>query len=201
MNSKVSLVIKLVLLAAIVFLGYKLYSIIQEPIRFEKLKEKRYTAIKQRLEHIRDAQKVFRTETDAFASNFDQLIAFVDTGKETIIERKDSSFTYYDKTYLKDMVKDTVVTRVLGFQSVKASLFGEDFDSDQLRYIPGTEDEFVMDAKKINVNDMVTPVFEAYAADTVIFADVYGRYEQFIENHHKLAVGSLTEPSLSGNWR
>ena len=99
------------------------------------------------------------------------------------------------------MQKDTVITRVLGYQSVKKSLFGDDFDANTLRYIPGSQNEFFMDSKKINVNEIVTPVFEASAADTVIFEDVYNRFEQFIDKDHKVAVGSLTEPSLSGNWR
>ncbi|MGB0177565.1 MAG: hypothetical protein ACPF9D_10390, partial [Owenweeksia sp.] len=88
MDSKVSLILKIVLAIVIIYLGYLLYSIIQEPIQFEKLKEKRYNKVKERLENIRDAQKAFRAEYSSFADDFNTLIAFVDTGKQSIIERK-----------------------------------------------------------------------------------------------------------------
>ena len=100
MDSKVSLILKIVLAVVIIYLGYLLYSIIQEPIQFEKLKTKRYTLVQNRLEQIRDAQKAYRAEYSKFADDFNGLIAFVDTGKQSIIERKDSSFTYYNKTVI-----------------------------------------------------------------------------------------------------
>ncbi|HBF19662.1 MAG: hypothetical protein CMI36_05750 [Owenweeksia sp.] len=202
MDSKVSLILKIVLAVVIIYLGYLLYSIIQEPIQFEKLKTKRYTLVQNRLEQIRDAQKAYRAEYSKFADDFNGLIAFVDTGKQSIIERKDSSFTYYNKTYQQEMVKDTIVTKLLGYQPVKKNLFGEDFDASQLRYIPTTEGkEFEMSATKIKVNDVIVPVFEAKATNEQIFGDVWKKYDQFIDKEYALTVGSLTEPTLSGNWK
>ena len=202
MDSNVSLILKIVLAVVIVYLGYLLYSIIQEPIQFEELKEKRYAKVKERLENIRDAQKAYRAEYSQFASDFNTLIAFVDTGKQSIIERKDSSFTYYNETYQQEMVKDTIVTKILGYQPVKKSLFGTDFDASQLQYIPSTDSEkFDMDASKIKVNDIIVPVFEAKASNKQIFGDVLSKYDQFIDKNYSLTVGSLVEPKLSGNWR
>ncbi len=202
MDSKFSVILKIVLALVIIYLGYMLYSIIQEPIQFEKLKEKRYTQVQQRLEDIRDAQKAYRAEYNRFAKDFNTLIAFVDTGKQSIIERKDSSFTYYNKTYQQDMVKDTIVTKILGYQPVKASLYGEDYDASKLQYIPTTDGEkFEMSASKIKVNDIIVPVFEAKASNKQIFEDVLDKYDQFIDKDYALTVGSLTEPTLSGNWR
>jgi hypothetical protein len=202
MNSKVSTIIKIALSLAIIFLAYSLYAIIQEPIRFEKIKEKRYTAVQERLEDIRDAQKAHRDVYNKFASDINQLIAFVDTGKKAIIQRKDSSFMYYNETYQQEMQKDTIITTILGYESVKNSVFNENYDLNRLRYIPFTEqDEFVMDATRINVNDIIVPVFEALAADTVIFRDVLDTYDQYIDNNHVLKIGSLNEPNLSGNWK
>jgi hypothetical protein len=202
MDSKVSLIVKLVLLLAVVFLSYMLYSIIQEPIQYEKIKADRYTSIQDRLEHIRDAQKAYRAEFGAFAPNFEQLIAFVDTGKQSIIERKDSSFMRYNKVYQQEMEVDTIITKILGYKPVKETLFDEGFNAANLERIPKTDDlKFDMSASKIKVNDIVVPVFEARAENTKIFADVLSKYDQFIDKEYALIVGSLTEPTLSGNWK
>lgn len=201
MSSKVSTIIQIVLFIAIIFLGYTLYEIIQEPIRYEKIKKKRYTKIQDRLEQIRDVQKAYRAEYNEFAPDFETLIAFVDTGKRTIIERKDSSFTYYDEVYLKDREKDTIITRVIGYEPIKEALFSKDFDASKLRQIPYTDKKFEMDAAKLTVNDIVVPVFEAKAPNKKIFADIMDEYSQFIDKDYALKVGSLNEPTLSGNWK
>ncbi len=202
MNSKFSLIAKIVLGVLIVFLGYKLYTIIQEPIDFENLKEKRYTVVKDRLEKIRDAQKAYRTEYQVFAEDLESLIAFIDTGKSAIIERKDSSFMYYDKTYLQDMEKDTIITTILGYEPVKAKLFGEDFNPNTLRLIPFSDNKpFEVSAGKISINDVTVPVFEAKAPNTAIFHDVLSKYDQYIDNDYALQVGDLKEATLSGNWK
>lgn len=202
MSSKVQTILKATLVIAILGLSYFLYEIIQEPIRFEEIKEKRYTKIKDRLENIRDAQKAYRAEYGTFAKDFNTLIGFVDTGKQAIIERKDSSFMYMNKIYQKEMKKDTVIVSILGYQNVKENLFKEGFDASQLRYIPGTDmQEFEMGAGRIEANQVVVPVFEAKAANRVIFADVFKKYRQFIDADYALTIGSLQEPTLSGNWR
>jgi hypothetical protein len=202
MSSTVQTILKITLGLAIIGLSYYLYEIIQEPIRFEKIKEKRYSKIKDRLENIRDAQKVYRAEYGNFAKDFNTLIAFVDTGKQSIIERKDSSFMYYNKVYQQEMKKDTVVVRILGYQNVKENLFGNDFDPSQLRYIPGTDNkEFEMGAGRVEANQVEVPVFEAKAPNRVVFEDVFKKYRQFIDADYALTIGSLQEPTLSGNWK
>lgn len=202
MSSTVQLVLKVVLGLAIVGLSYFLYEIIQEPIRFEKIKEKRYTKIKERLENIRDAQKAYRAEYGTFAKDFNTLISFVDTGKQAIIERKDSSFMYYNKTYQQDMKKDTVIVSILGFREVKKNLFSESFNSSQMRFIPDTENqEFVLEAGSVRANEVVVSVFEAKAPNRVVFEDVFKKYRQFIDADYALTIGSLQEPTLSGNWK
>lgn len=202
MNSTVSTILKIALLVAIVILGYVLYEIIQEPIRYENIKEKRYTKVKERLDQIRDVQKTYRSEFNEFAPDFNTLIAFVDTGRQSIVERKDSTFTYFNETYQKDMEKDTTIVRVIGYRSVKESLFGENFNAQNLRYIPMTDNkEIEMEAGKLTVNEVVVPVFEARAPNTKIFADILDEYDQFIDTEYELKVGSMTEPTLNGNWR
>lgn len=203
MNSTTSTLIKIGLFILIIFLAYRLYSIIQDPINFEKLKERRYDATKAKLEQIRDVQKAYRTEYRTFAPDLNAVIAFVDTGKAAIISRKDSTFMYYNETYQQDMEKDTIIVRVLGYESVKEKLFGADFDPESLRYIPFTDKkhEFEVEAGKLSVNDIVIPVFEARAPNTAIFHDVLSKYKQYIDESYALQVGNLNEATLSGNWK
>ena len=201
MNSTVSVILKVALSLLIVFLAYKLYAIIQEPIRYQEIKTKRYNQVKLRLEQIRDAQKIHREVFDGFTADLDRLIAFVDTGRKPIVLRKDSSFTYYDETYRKDMTKDTIVKRIIGYEKVQKS-FPTSFQPEDLRYIPfSNQQEFKMDAGKVTINDVTVPVFEAAAPDTLIFHDMIDDYDRYIEKDHVLKVGSLTEPTLSGNWK
>jgi len=202
MNTLVATGLKVVLGIAIILLGYNLYSIIQKPIQYQKLENKRYAKVKERLEQIREVQKAFRAEYKVFTGDLDQLVAFVDTGRRTIIERKDSSFMRYNETYLKDMQVDTIITRVLGYEPVKEFLFDSSFKHEQLRYIPFSEnEEFIMDAGKITVGDVVVPVFEAKAPDSLIFADVINRFGDLIDTEHYLAVGSMDNATLNGNWK
>ncbi len=202
MNSTTSTIIKAVLFVIIIFLGYRLYSIILDPINYEKLEKRRYDAVKAKLEQIRDVQKAYRTEYRAFAEDLDAVIAFVDTGRLAKIERKDSSFMYYNEVYQTEMEKDTIITTVLGYESVKLKLFGKDFDPESLRYIPYSDkSEFELEAGKLNVNDVVVPVFECRAPNTAIFHDVLKKYDQYIDDDYALQVGDMNEPTLSGNWR
>lgn len=202
MDSKVSLIIKIVLVGVVAALGYWLYSIIQEPIKYEELKAKRYSVVQEKLEQIREAQKAYKDEIGVFAKDFQSLVAFIDTGKITIKERKDSSFMRYDKVYLQEMNVDTVIVKVIGFQNVKDKLFGENFSAASLENLPDVEGEKIqLSATKIKVKDALVNVFEAKADDVQIFKDVLEKYSQFIDKEHSVIVGSLTEPTLSGNWK
>jgi len=204
MNATLRNALTAVLAVVSIALAYWLFRIINHPIAYERIKGFRYQMVQQRLEQIRDAQLAYKQELGSFAGDFNTLIAFVDTGKINIVERKDSSFQYYNTTFQQEMIKDTVVVRVLGNKPVKTSVFTEDFKTESLRYIPfpeGSQKEFAMAASTIERNDLKLPVFEVSAANTDIFADVADRYKDLIKPDYKLVLGSLTEPSTSGNWK
>lgn len=202
MDSKVSLIIKIVLVGVVAALGYWLYSIIQEPIQYEELKTKRYAIVQEKLEQIREAQKAYKDELGTFSRDFESLIAFIDTGKITIKERKDSSFMKYNEVYQQEMNVDTIIVKIIGYQNVKEKLFGSDFNSAELQMLPDVRDgKIELNATKIKVKDAIVNVFEARAPDTIIFQDVLKKYDQFIDKEHAVIVGSLTEPTLGGNWK
>ncbi|NDA27446.1 MAG: hypothetical protein EBZ25_01265 [Flavobacteriia bacterium] len=140
------------------------------------------------------------------------MIPFLEYAQVNIIERKDSSFMAYNKVYQTDMLKDTIIYRIIGQTSAKEKLvrknpelFEENFDATVLRYIPFTTDtaEFSMATGFVDRNGVRVQVFEIAAPNTRFFADIYEDYKSYIKNLRidALIVGSLTEPTLSGNWK
>jgi len=70
-------VINILLTAVIIILAYLLYESIMDPIRFNKEKDKRETAIKERLIDIRSAQVLYRSKYGRYTGSFDTLINFI----------------------------------------------------------------------------------------------------------------------------
>ena len=193
-------------------LSYRIYRIIMQPIEFASIKEKRYERITNRLEQLREAQLIFKSEYNQYANNFDDLVSFFQNAQVSIIERKDSSFMRYDKVYQTDMLKDTIIYRIIGQTSAKdklmssnSELFKSDFSVSDLRYIPFAKDstEFSIATGHIDRNGVRVQVFEIKASNTDFFHDIYDDYESLILGLriNALAIGSLTEPTLSGNWK
>lgn len=199
------LAIRAGLLLIVVFLGYQSYRVIMEPIEFERIEKRRLGAVKEKLETIREAQKLYEREFNNYTANLDGLIAWIDTGTVDITVRKDSSFEYYNQVYRQDMMKDTVVYRVIGSETVKQNLeFGEDFDPESLRYVPYSDNvEFEMDAGEITKNGVRVPTVIVIARHKDIYHDLIekGLYDYFIDPTLDLHIGGLYEPTLSGNWK
>lgn len=204
MNAKTILILRIVLGVIAVFLAYKVYRVIMEPIEFERIQARRYAAVIERLEHIREAEKAYKDEYGVYEDDLNDLIAFIDTGHVTIKERKDSSFMRYDKTYQREMLQDTVIIRVIGREPVKARVFSEDFNPERLRYIPhSNQTPFTLGKGTVKRNNVAVPVFQATASNKYIFRDLIdeGKYIDFIDMEYALEIGSLTQPTLSGNWK
>ncbi|MGB0509086.1 MAG: hypothetical protein ACPGEB_03500, partial [Schleiferiaceae bacterium] len=180
----------------------RIYTSIMQPIKFNRIYDVRLCEVTEQLENLREAQLTYKSENGNFCSDLQTLVAFVDTGVVSIIERKDTSFMYYDKIYQKDMNKDSVIIRVLGQESVSTQLFGEGFMAETLRNISGTDSTFTMDASEINKNGVDVATFEVSAPYKVIFADIAEEYPQAYKKVENDAwtIGSLTEPTISGNY-
>ena len=61
--------------------------------------------------------------TGKFEKDPAKLIAFIDTAKFTLTQRRDSSFIRFNKILKIDEPRDTVVIDTLGYASIKDSLF------------------------------------------------------------------------------
>ena len=193
-----------------IFFSYKIYDSINGPIKFNKKKNERYALVINKLKLIRKAQIAHKDVKGVFSDNFDSLVKFIDTGIFTLIEKRDSSYMEYDRTYRIDMLREVVVIDTLGFVPVKDSLFKNYNAYKNFADIPveGVEAKFDINADIIDKNGYRAPVFEVKVAKDVILFD---QDKDLIKienetvsvdgvNGASIVLGSLTEVSTNGNW-
>jgi hypothetical protein len=193
-----------------IFFASQIYSSINGPIKFNKVKNERYTQVINRLKDIRNAQIAHKDVTGFYANNFDSLVSFVDTGIFTLIEKRDSSYLEYNRLYRIDMLKEVEILDTLGFVSVKDSLFGQNESYKMMAKVPiqGSDSEFSIKADIIDKNGYQVPVFEVKVAkDIVLFdqnKDLLDQENKVISvdgvNGREIILGSMSEVSTSGNW-
>ena len=208
MNKKRAL--ELFLWALSIFFASQIYSSINGPIKFNQVKNDRYTQVIDRLKDIRTAQIAHKDVNGFYANNFDSLVSFIDNGIFTVIEKRDSSYLEYNRTYRIDMLKEVEIVDTLGFVSVKDSLFGENESYKMMAKIPieGTDSEFSIKADIIDKNGYQVPVFEVKVKkDIVLFdqnKDLLDQENKVISvdgvNGPEIILGSMSDVSTSGNW-
>ncbi len=206
-------IIQIVLFVVAVGLAYFIYKGVQDPIDFEKVKDRRYEATIERLKDIRKAQVAYKDVYGRFTGSWDTLINFVENDSvrnvRKIGELTDSmieeGLTERKALEMGLIIRDTVK------ESVLESLFGNSFDPNELKYIPvsDTVAEFDLGATTIKTGSGIeVPVFEAKAHNNIVLR---GLDRQFVINMNErrrlnekypgLKVGSLTEAvNNSGNW-
>ena len=203
-------ILQIVLWIVCIVLGYMIYKSVTGPIEFDKIKKERFAEVIDRLKDIRNAQDAYKTVNGRYANNFESLVAFVDTGKYTITQQRDSSYMEFDKVYQIDMLKEVKIIDTLGFVSVKDSLFK---DSDRYKnmmnvpYAPNNE-KFTMKADIVEKSGYRAPVYEVKVPKSVVLhdqpKDLLSRENAQVSveevNGPEIKVGSLTEVSTSGNW-
>ena len=206
------LVIQLLLWIVIIFLGYLVFNAVYDPIQFNKVKEKRYAKVIERLVDIRAAQLAHKTVTGSFEKDFDKLVRFIDTAEFVLTQRRDT--TYLDEEYRKaygvDRYKDDIVIDTLGTASIKDSLFKNSDRYKEMMNVPveGVSAKFEMNAGFVEKNDVKFPVFEAKVNKGVILhdqdKDLVFQEKQVISvesvNGEFIKVGSMEEVNTNGNW-
>jgi len=202
--------IQAVLWMLAIFFSYKIYDSINGPISFNKTKNERYALVINKLKLIRKAQIAHKDVKGIYSNNFDSLVNFIDNGIFTLIEKRDSSYMEYDRTYRIDMLREVVVIDTLGFVSVKDSLFKDSNAYKKFANVPieGVEAKFDINSDIIDKNGYRVPVFEVKVAKEVI---LYDQDKDLIKienetvsvdgvNGPSIILGSLTEVSTNGNW-
>jgi hypothetical protein len=203
--------IQIVLWIASVFFAYKIYDSINGPIKFNQTKNERYAEVIDRLKDIRKSQIAHKDVKGVFSNNFDSLVKFVDEGYFTLIEKRDSSYMEYDRTYRIDMLREVIVIDTLGTVSVKDSLFKNSTRYQDMAYIPidGVRDSvFTINADVSNKNGYKVPVFEVKVSKSVILfdqdADLVQQENETVSvdgvNGPAIVLGSLSNVSTNGNW-
>lgn len=191
-------------------LSYQIYDSINGPINFNKTKNERYAQVINRLKTIRKAQIAHKDVKGFYANNFDSLISFVETGIFTLIEKRDSSYLEYDRTYRIDMLKEVVVVDTLGTVAVLDSLFKNDMSYKIMSQVPveGVDAQFALKADIINKNGYRVPVFEVKVSKNVVLhdqnKDLLKQENETVSvdgvNGSEIILGSLSEVSTNGNW-
>jgi hypothetical protein len=194
-------IVKVVLAAAIVVLAYLIYDSIMQPIEFLKEKKHREVEIIQKLKDIRDLQTYYKNAKGSYTSSFDSLVAFASYGEIPVVriipDPNDTTFTL--------TISDT-----LGYIKVFDSLFGKrrHFDIRQLAIVPFSEGvKFEMDAGSIERGGVKVSVFEVKVPYTTYLKGLDEQRilnliaaDRALDRFPGLKVGSLTEPTVNGNW-
>lgn len=211
------ILLQIVLIAAIVALGYWLYILLVTPMEFDKARGEREAVVVERLKEIRSAQRAYRSKYGRFTSNFDTLINFVKNDSlsyEMAIGSEDDSLAF-----AKGLVK-----KVKFNLAVKDTIFKQGFNAENLRFIPfsdvvdatlnqkakGDFAQFKMDTISIETESkVVVPVFEAIAPYATFLGDLdkqelinFRDYRiNTLGKDDGLKVGSLTSTNNeAGNW-
>ncbi|QLG46474.1 hypothetical protein [Costertonia aggregata] len=203
-------VIQIVLWIVCIGLGYLIFQSVNAPIKFKEVKQKRFAQVVSNLKDIRNSQEAYRTVNGRFAKDFKSLVAFVDTGRYTITQQRDSSYMEFDETYQIDLLKEVKIIDTLGFVSVKDSLFKNDDRYKTMMNVPFAQngEKFEMKADVIDKSGYRAPVFEAKVKKDIILydqpEDLMARENSQVSveevNGSEITVGSLTDVSTNGNW-
>lgn len=197
----------ILLLVLAVFLGYKIYMGIMEPIIFNKTKIKRFEPVVKSLKIIRDAQIKHMEVNGVYQKDKNALIQFVDTAQLAITETK----TIVEKENRGGGVIVDVEVRVtdtIGYEPVLK--YFEKRDYKNMFQVPGAEGtEFELEVGEVEkVPGLVVSTFRARVPKRTILK---GLNESLVKQELEaietdqikgeyISVGSLEEVSTGGNW-
>ena len=206
--------LKILLIVAVVLLGYMCYRSILNPIEYNEEKGQRDDAIITRLIEIRKAQIEYKNIHKTHAGSFDDLEKFLNTEKLPFLikegvltdEQLEKGMTE------KEAVKKGLIRRDTMWILAKDTLLGENYDVTAMRYVPGVPGEkltFKMDTTTLKsgsgyeIKVFVCEVpYAAYLKD--LDAQLTYNLIDKAEKQSKfpgLRVGSLEEiNNNAGNW-
>lgn len=189
-------VLSFVFFAIAAFLGYLLWKGVDDVVEEEKRIALMEAATIEKLEMLRDAQLAYQAANGKYASTWDSLKTFIQTGQIWLVQRTET-------TKLLDYGAEEINVSfdTLGSVSVMDSLFSAkkfpDFNLDLLPVVPGSggkQFEFFADKIEKTGGYMVS-VFEIRDPSPV-------NPDRRANNNEKaLRVGSRTDASTEGNWK
>lgn len=189
-------VLSFVFFAVAMFLGYLLWKGVDDVVEEEKRIALMEAATIQKLEMLRDAQLAYQAANGKYASTWDSLKTFIQTGNIFLVQRTETTKLL---DYGAEEIKVSFDT--LGSVTVMDSLFSAkkfpDFNLDLLPVVPGSGGkQFEFFADKIEkTGGYLVSVFEIRDPSPI-------NPDRRANNNEKaLRVGSRTDASTEGNWK
>jgi len=188
--------INLLLIAAILGIGYLLVNGINEPIAFKAAQEARKNVVAERLTQIRECQEMYRTIKGEFAPSFDSLIyvlkndsiPFVQVFEDPDDPTNEDKYVY--KTFY-DNALDSINSLGINLDSISYVPFAGtkkfDFFADTMTY------------QKTLVS--ITEVGTRWKTFMGKYADPrFQKYDDRYQPDAMIKFGDQNSPNLSGNW-
>lgn len=178
-------------------LVYFNYQSINEPIQFIKEKERRYAYVIQSLKDIREAQVLYKKKNGIYTNSFDTLINFIKYDSIAVVKKTGivpDTLTEIQALERGIITRDTTIVPVYNeiyTENYLASRFAKHpLNIDSLAYIPFTNGAlFDLQTTMIERSGGIqVPAFQV--VDTKPF-----------DSREVMQVGSLIDPTTSGNWK
>ncbi|MEN8777423.1 MAG: hypothetical protein ABF263_08765 [Polaribacter sp.] len=203
---KLRWIASLLLLFLAIFLGYKIYMGIMEPINFNNDKVKRYAPVIKKLKIIRDAEIKFNEATGNYTADKNILIQFIDSAKlaltntKTIVEKVNRGGGIIDEVEVR-------VTDTIGYEPVLK--YFKDRDYKNMFKVTGSDKEFELETGTVEkIPGLVVPTFRARTSKETLLK---GMNESLVKQELEaiatdqikgeyVSVGSLEEVTTGGNW-
>ncbi len=189
-------IINVILGIICLFLVWVLYRSIEEPIKFEKEKNRRELAVIGKLQQIRTAQELYRGITGNFAPTFDTLREVLENGRFKIIQVFGDPD---DPSNTEALRYDTI------YKSAIDSVQALGIDLATLDKVPFNDTaHFEIFADTITYQNTLVPVVEVGVPRKVFmgpYADpAFAKYDKNYDPESYLKFGDRYAPNLTGNW-
>ncbi|MEM6736391.1 MAG: hypothetical protein AAGC64_10175 [Bacteroidota bacterium] len=190
----ISVVMLIVWICLAVFLVYSIQSSIDEKQRIASSEAR----IIEQLKMIREAEIAYMQVNGQYTSDWDKLIAFIDTGKFYLTEKTETIITL---PYGRDSIVVDIDT--LGTRPVMDSLFSKnkwpDFNLEMLPFVPGIEPskKFIVWADKITKAGLLVNAIEV---KNPVPVDPSRDEDSEYNTKKPLRFGSRTSVTTAGNW-
>lgn len=180
------------------------YKSIKDPIDFRDQKRKRYSKVVERLKDIRQAQLGYKSAYNVYASDFETLVNFVKNDSVAVIK----AIGFVPDTLTEEQALEMgIISRDTIYEPAMENVYNKAYltdrgvsviNVDSLSYIPFSGGEmFDIQAGQIERNNLMVQVFEVIAPREKALKGLNKRLTKLEKD---LKVGSMTDPTTSGNW-
>ena len=197
----------ILLLFLAIFLGFKIYNGIMEPINFNKDKVKRFSKVVGNLKIIRDAEVKFYEATGNYTKDKALLIKFIDSAQLALTVTKTIVETVNRGGGITDEVEKRV-TDTIGYEPVLKYFTNRDYKN--MFTVPSLEGvQYDLEIGTVEkVQGLIVPTFmsktpELPLLDGMSASLVKQELEVMASDQIKgefISVGSLDEVTTAGNW-